>query len=90
MAPHMVRMLGFHKPLAQGLMASAVGGILMMFADWCGRMVMFPNQIPAVRSPAYCGTVWATPSLRRRKKRNGRRGTLFGHHRQAGPGANRA
>lgn len=46
MAPHKARMLGFYKPLVQRLMASAIRGILIMFADWCGRMVMFPNQIP--------------------------------------------
>lgn len=65
MAPHMARMLGFHKPVAQGLMASAIGGILMMFADWCGRMVMFPNQIPAGLLATFIGAPYFIWLLRR-------------------------
>lgn len=65
MAPHMARMLGFHKPVAQGLMASAIGGLLMMFADWCGHMVMFPNQIPAGLLATFIGAPYFIWLLRR-------------------------
>lgn len=65
MAPHMARMLGFHKLVAQGLMASAIGGLLMMFADWCGRMVMFPNQIPAGLLATFIGAPYFIWLLRR-------------------------
>lgn len=65
MAPHIARMLGFHKPVAQGLMASAIGGLLMMFADWCGRMVMFPNQIPAGLLATFIGAPYFIWLLRR-------------------------
>ena len=65
MAPHIARMLGFHKPLAQGLMASAIGGILMMFADWCGRMILFPNQIPAGLLATFIGAPYFIWLLRR-------------------------
>ncbi|VTP66671.1 Iron(III)-hydroxamate import system permease protein fhuB [Serratia rubidaea] len=47
MAPHMARMLGFRRALPQLLIAALLGGLLMVFADWCGRMVLFPYQIPA-------------------------------------------
>uniref|UniRef100_UPI0028AC7D16 Fe(3+)-hydroxamate ABC transporter permease FhuB n=1 Tax=Pantoea sp. TaxID=69393 RepID=UPI0028AC7D16 len=47
MAPHIVRMLGFRRALPQVLMAGLLGAGLMVFADWCGRMLAFPDQIPA-------------------------------------------
>ncbi|MCX8281908.1 Fe(3+)-hydroxamate ABC transporter permease FhuB [Phyllobacterium sp. 0TCS1.6C] len=47
MAPHMARMLGLNRPMAQLCAAGLLGAILMVFADWLGRMVAFPWQIPA-------------------------------------------
>ena len=47
MSPHMARMLGFRRAMPQLAMAAIVGALLMLLADWCGRMVLFPNQIPA-------------------------------------------
>jgi ABC-type Fe3+-siderophore transport system permease subunit len=47
MAPHLAYMLGMRKPLNQWWAASLLGGALLVFADWCGRMVLFPQQIPA-------------------------------------------
>lgn len=44
MAPHMARMLGFRRAIPQWMVASIMGGLLMVFADWCGRMVIFPEQ----------------------------------------------
>ena len=46
MAPHMARMLGFRRALPQMVIAALLGGLLMVFADWCGRMLLFPYQIP--------------------------------------------
>lgn len=48
-----------------GLMASAIGGLLMMFADWCGRMVMFPNQIPVGLQATFIGAPYFIWLLRR-------------------------
>ncbi|UIA90012.1 Fe(3+)-hydroxamate ABC transporter permease FhuB [Erwinia tracheiphila] len=47
MAPHIARMLGFRRALPQLIMAALLGGGLMTLADWCGRMIAFPAQIPA-------------------------------------------
>lgn len=47
MAPHMARMRGFRRALPQMVIAALLGGLLMVFADWCGRMLLFPYQIPA-------------------------------------------
>lgn len=46
-APHITRMSGFRRAGPQLLMTAIVGGGLMVTADWAGRMVAFPDQIPA-------------------------------------------
>jgi iron complex transport system permease protein len=47
MAPHLVRMLGLQRPMAQLFGAALAGGILMVLADWLGRILLFPDQMPA-------------------------------------------
>jgi iron complex transport system permease protein len=47
LAPHMVRMIGFQRPVSQLLAAALAGGLLMVAADWAGRMMLFPWQVPA-------------------------------------------
>ena len=47
MAPHMARMLGAATARSQLVAASLIGGGLMVFADWLGRNIAFPWQIPA-------------------------------------------
>ncbi|MEH2591669.1 Fe(3+)-hydroxamate ABC transporter permease FhuB [Bradyrhizobium sp. AZCC 1721] len=46
-APHMARMMGAQRALHQTALAALIGAILMVFADWAGRMVIFPFQMPA-------------------------------------------
>ena len=46
-APHMARMMGAQRALHQVALAALIGGTLMVFADWAGRMVIFPFQMPA-------------------------------------------
>ncbi|WP_199805402.1 Fe(3+)-hydroxamate ABC transporter permease FhuB [Bradyrhizobium lablabi] len=46
-APHMARMMGAQRALHQAALAAMIGAILMVFADWAGRMVIFPFQMPA-------------------------------------------
>ncbi|VFS20348.1 Iron(III)-hydroxamate import system permease protein fhuB [Serratia liquefaciens] len=47
MAPHIARMMGFRRTLPHMVISGLTGGLLLVFADWCGRMMMFPYQIPA-------------------------------------------
>lgn len=47
MAPHIARMMGFQKAKTQLIMSAIIGATLMLFADWLGRMLLFPMQIPA-------------------------------------------
>jgi iron complex transport system permease protein len=46
-APHMAMMLGAQKAKQQLLMASLVGGSLMLWADWLGQVMLYPMQIAA-------------------------------------------
>lgn len=66
MAPHIVRMLGFRRALPQLLMAGLLGGGLMVLADWCGRMLAFPDQIPAGLMATFFGAPYFIWLLRRR------------------------
>ncbi len=65
MAPHMARMLGFRRAMPQWMVASILGGLLMVFADWCGRMVIFPDQIPAGLLATFIGAPYFVYLLRK-------------------------
>ena len=47
MAPHMARMAGIQRPLQHIWAAAIIGGLIMLLADWLGRNLLFPWQIPA-------------------------------------------
>lgn len=47
MAPHLARLLGYHRPLIQLIVAALIGSAIMLLADFLGRVVIFPYQIPA-------------------------------------------
>lgn len=47
MAPHLARMSGMRSALAQIYAAGLIGAIIMVFADWLGRHIAFPWQVPA-------------------------------------------
>ena len=45
MAPHIARMMGFRRAMPHMLISALAGGVLLVFADWCGRMVPDPGRI---------------------------------------------
>jgi iron complex transport system permease protein len=47
MAPHMARMMGLQRPMAQLYGSAVLGAFIMVAADWLGRNLLFPYQIPA-------------------------------------------
>ncbi|QIX95082.1 Fe(3+)-hydroxamate ABC transporter permease FhuB [Cedecea sp. FDAARGOS_727] len=65
MAPHIARMLGFRRAMPQVAIAGVLGGILMILADWCGRMIMFPNQVPAGLLATFIGAPYFVYLLRK-------------------------
>lgn len=68
MAPHMARMLGFRRAMPQWMVASILGGLLMVFADWCGRMVIFPDQTPAGLLATFIGAPYFIYLLKKQGK----------------------
>lgn len=65
MAPHIARMTGFRRALPQLVMAALLGGGLMAVADWCGRMVAFPAQVPAGLLATFIGAPYFVYLLRK-------------------------
>ncbi|MFJ2995397.1 Fe(3+)-hydroxamate ABC transporter permease FhuB [Pandoraea sp. NPDC087047] len=47
LAPHLARMAGFGKGRSQAVAAAVSGALLMIAADWLGRNLLFPQQLPA-------------------------------------------
>ena len=47
LAPHLARMLGARLPGQQLAAAALIGASVMMTADWLGRQIMFPYEVPA-------------------------------------------
>lgn len=46
-APHLARRLGSHGPQQELVVAAAAGGSMLMVADWIGRNIIYPWQLPA-------------------------------------------
>ncbi|CAK9885974.1 MAG: Iron(3+)-hydroxamate import system permease protein FhuB [Candidatus Erwinia impunctatus] len=65
MAPHLARMLGFYRITSQLTMAVLLGAGIMIIADWCGRMIFFPDQIPAGLLATFIGAPYFIWLLRR-------------------------
>ncbi|MPZ39507.1 MAG: Fe(3+)-hydroxamate ABC transporter permease FhuB [Rhizobiales bacterium] len=47
MAPHMARMMGAQQARHHLALACVIGAVLMTLADWGGRVIIFPFQMPA-------------------------------------------
>ena len=56
LAPHIAVMLGARRVAPQLLLAAALGAVLMLLADWVGRTLIFPLQIPVgIVASVLCG-----------------------------------
>ena len=47
LVPQMARFLGISKARPQILMSALLGGGIMVLADWFGRQILFPYEVPA-------------------------------------------
>lgn len=47
MAPHVARFLGLRRAVPQLIAAALFGALVMVVADWLGRTLLFPRQVPA-------------------------------------------
>ncbi|WP_038155573.1 Fe(3+)-hydroxamate ABC transporter permease FhuB [Trabulsiella guamensis] len=68
MAPHMARMMGFRRTMPHIVLSALIGGLLLVFADWCGRMVLFPYQIPAGLLSTFIGAPYFIYLLRKQSR----------------------
>lgn len=46
-APHMAYLLGFRRASSQLAAATLFGTLIMVLADWLGRQILFPQEVPA-------------------------------------------
>lgn len=47
MAPHLARWLGCRGTKSELIISAMTGALIMLIADWCGRNLAFPYQLPA-------------------------------------------
>ncbi len=66
MGPHLAREIGLARALPHMAGAAALGGGLMVLADWIGRTAFFPYQVPAGLVSALVGAPFLILVLRRR------------------------
>ncbi|MCK0746455.1 Fe(3+)-hydroxamate ABC transporter permease FhuB [Chromohalobacter nigrandesensis] len=65
LAPHMARLLGLSRAHHHLLGAALVGMLLMVLADWVGRQVVFPYDMPAGLVASLIGGAYFMWGLRR-------------------------
>lgn len=46
MGPHLARLWGFQRAGLHLVASSLTGGLILMTADWIGRNIVFPFQVP--------------------------------------------
>ncbi|MDK9603909.1 Fe(3+)-hydroxamate ABC transporter permease FhuB [Lelliottia wanjuensis] len=68
MAPHIARMMGFRRTMPHIVMSALVGGMMLVIADWLGRMVLFPYQIPAGLLSTFIGAPYFIYLLRKQSR----------------------
>lgn len=68
MAPHIARMMGFRRTMPHIVMSALIGGLMLVFADWCGRMLMFPYQVPAGLLSTFIGAPYFIYLLRKQSR----------------------
>ncbi|WPC06502.1 Fe(3+)-hydroxamate ABC transporter permease FhuB [Pseudomonas sp. MBLB4123] len=66
MAPHLARLLGFGRARSQLLAGALLGALVMVLADWLGRNLLFPAQLPAGLLAALLGGAYLMWGLSRR------------------------
>lgn len=63
LAPHMATRAGFQRPLSQCYAAAAMGALIMVTADWLGRNLIFPYEIPAGLLAAFIGAPYLMKAI---------------------------
>jgi ABC-type Fe3+-siderophore transport system permease subunit len=69
LAPHCARFLGLRRPLPHAYGSIVLGGMIMVTADWLGRNVLFPYEVPAGLLAALIGGPYFIWLIARRNAR---------------------
>lgn len=65
LAPHLARLFGFNKASQHMLCAALIGAGVMLLADWLGRQVLYPQEVPAGLMASIIGGLYLMWGLRR-------------------------
>jgi ferric hydroxamate transport system permease protein len=65
MAPHLARLLGFSRAKEHLIASILVGSTLMLFSDWLGRQILYPEDIPTGMVASIIGGLYLMWGLRR-------------------------
>ena len=68
MAQDIERMMGFRRTMPHMEVYALTGGVILESADECGRMVMFPYQIPAGLLSTFIGAPYFIYLLRKQSR----------------------
>lgn len=66
-APHFARLLGARQPLQQVAMAAPIGALIILLADWLGRTLLLPRELPAGLVATLIGAPYLMWLLSRRR-----------------------
>lgn len=65
MAPHLARLFGFSRAREHLICSALVGMGIMLLADWLGRQMLYPQEIPAGLVASLIGGMYLMWGLRR-------------------------
>ncbi|WP_321891245.1 Fe(3+)-hydroxamate ABC transporter permease FhuB [Paraburkholderia tropica] len=66
-APHLARLFGARRPLAQLALAAPTGALTLVIADWLGRTLLMPRELPAGLVATLIGAPYLMVLLGRRR-----------------------
>ncbi|TCP82822.1 iron complex transport system permease protein [Rhizobium sp. PP-CC-2G-626] len=66
--PHLVRLMGARRPLAQAAGSMLAGAALMTASDWIGRIIAFPWDVPAGLVASVVGALFYGLTARRGRR----------------------
>lgn len=70
LAPHMAALFGARRVVPQLLLSAGIGSVLLLLADWLGRMVIYPGQAPVgIVASVICGLYFIVLLLVQRARR---------------------
>ncbi len=67
-APHAARLIGIRRAVGQLWASAAIGATMMVLADWIGRIVIYPWEVPAGIIAAFAGGAYLAALIGRGRR----------------------